>query len=78
MIDVAGSGGVHVVGGVAGLVATLMLGPRLKRFDKTFDTSPGNATNMIVGMFMLWYDLRVRTVNFLIEDALDPVQSAVK
>ena len=54
-IDIAGSGGVHLVGGVSGMVATMLLGPRIGRYDGNFDASPGNPTNMIVGMFMLWW-----------------------
>ena len=55
-IDIAGSGGVHLVGGVAGLVGTMMLGPRLQRYDNGYSTpSLGNPTNALVGMFMLWY-----------------------
>ena len=54
-IDVAGSSGVHLVGGTAGLVATIMLRPRLGRYDGTQTKSePGNMTNCVVGMFMLW------------------------
>lgn len=53
-IDIAGSGGVHLVGGVSGLVATLMLGPRLRRYEKGYTLSTGNPTNCVVGMFMLW------------------------
>ena len=55
VIDIAGSGAVHLVGGVSGLVATLMLGSRIGRYDKGVEPiPPGNATNAIVGMFMLW------------------------
>lgn len=54
-IDIAGSGVVHVVGGVAGLVATIMLGPRTGRFDKGKAAAPmGNPANALIGMFMLW------------------------
>ena len=65
-VDIAGSGGVHLVGGVSALVATMILQPRLGRFksddgevitDKHNDLPMGNATNALVGMFMLWYIL---------------------
>ena len=56
-IDIAGSGGVHLLGGTSALVATLMLGPRMGRYtkDETTETlEAGNPTNCMVGMFMLW------------------------
>ena len=53
-IDIAGSSGVHLVGGASGLVATWMLGPRLNRYDSDYEPQMGNATNCIVGLFMLW------------------------
>ncbi len=54
-IDIAGSGGVHLVGGTAGLVATLMLGARKGRYDENAEEpAAGNPTNCLVGMFMLW------------------------
>ena len=53
-IDIAGSGGVHLVGGTAGLVATLMLGPRKGRYEEKEEPVAGNPTNCLVGMFMLW------------------------
>ena len=56
-IDIAGSGGVHLVGGASGLVATLMLGARIGKFkkdDRVRSTEAGNPTNCLVGMFMLW------------------------
>ena len=54
-IDVAGSGGVHLVGGTAGLIGTMMLRPRLNRYEKGYGAPKlGNPTNALVGMFMLW------------------------
>ena len=57
VIDVAGCGPVHLIGGVTGLIATLMLGPRrsaselLKQKDKPAIQGP---VKCILGMFMLW------------------------
>lgn len=49
------AGVVHMVGGVSGLVATLMLGPRIGRFEENAPRpSMCNPANAIVGMFMLW------------------------
>lgn len=52
-VDVAGCGPVHLVGGVSGLVATLMLKPRLGAFDKPREAVP-SPLKSILGMFMLW------------------------
>ena len=55
-VDIAGCGAVHLVGGVSGLVATLMLKPRTGRFDPNsppkYMASP---TNVLLGTFMLWW-----------------------
>ncbi|XP_072051522.1 putative ammonium transporter 3 [Amphiura filiformis] len=57
-VDIAGASAVHLVGGVTGLVATLILGPRIGRFEmhRSDDesTKMGSPTNMIFGTFMLW------------------------
>ncbi|XP_069137863.1 putative ammonium transporter 3 [Argopecten irradians] len=56
VIDIAGAGPVHIVGGVTGLVATLMLKPRHNRFENPKKvTEMGSPTNAILGMFMLWW-----------------------
>lgn len=61
VIDIAGAGPVHLVGGVTGLVATLMLKPRHGRFttDKNEQPAMGSPTNAILGMFMLWLVERI-------------------
>ena len=57
-VDIAGAGPVHLVGGVTGLVATVMLKPRLGRFSGKDGDSPtcpmSSPTNAVFGMFMLW------------------------
>lgn len=46
-----------MVGGVSGLVATIMLKPRVGRFDKNVERPQmANPANALIGMFMLWYD----------------------
>lgn len=56
-VDIAGSGPVHVVGGVSGLVATMYLGARQKRFDKKVPTEKpmSSPTNVLLGTFMMWW-----------------------
>ena len=55
-VDIAGCGAVHLVGGVSGLVATLMLKPRIGRFDKNAPSKQmASPTNVLLGTFMLWW-----------------------
>lgn len=55
VVDISGAGPVHLLGGVTGLVATLMLGPRHGRFgeieERPVQSSP---INTLLGLFMLW------------------------
>lgn len=55
-VDFAGSGVVHAVGGIAGLVGTLLLGPRIGAFDQ--DPSVHRGHNIMLaglGVFILWF-----------------------
>ena len=56
--DFAGGGPVHLLGGVNGFVAICMVGPRKGRFDGTrpaTDFEPSSPTNILFGLFMLWW-----------------------
>ncbi|XP_031564624.1 putative ammonium transporter 3 [Actinia tenebrosa] len=58
VVDVAGCGPVHLVGGVSGLVATLVLKPRTGRYDKKGNPNKltmASPTNVLLGTFMLWW-----------------------
>jgi Amt family ammonium transporter len=57
-IDFAGSGVVHMVGGWAGLVGAVLLGPRLGKFGpgKQINAIPGHSIALAtLGMFILWF-----------------------
>ena len=54
MVDVAGAGPVHLGGGMTGLVATIMLKPRYRRYKSKYPPPMGSPTNALLGMFMLW------------------------
>ena len=56
-IDFAGSGVVHMTGGVAALVGAAIVGPRVGRFDEKKKPLPmaGHSSTLVVtGTFMLW------------------------
>ncbi|XP_041364247.1 putative ammonium transporter 2 [Gigantopelta aegis] len=55
VVDIAGAGPVHMVGGISGLVATLLLKPRHNRYKYKRAPPMGSPTNAILGMFMLWW-----------------------
>nr|GEU41542.1 non-specific phospholipase C1 [Tanacetum cinerariifolium] len=57
-IDFAGSGVVHLVGGIAGLWGALIEGPRVGRFDafgKPVQMRGHSATLVVLGTFLLWF-----------------------
>jgi len=57
-IDFAGSSVVHSVGGIAGLIGTIALGPRLGKYnsDGSTNTIPGHSLPLaMLGMFVLWF-----------------------
>lgn len=57
--DFAGSGVVHVTGGMAGLMGAIVIGPRVGRFrddDGTPVNIPGHSTTLsCLGTFILWF-----------------------
>lgn len=55
VVDVAGSSGVHLVGGAGALAASVLLGPRLGRWEISGDPPMGSATNAILGCMFLWW-----------------------
>lgn len=54
VIDMAGDGPVHIVGGMTSLVAALMIKPRAKRFTSQDDHEMGSASSALLGLFILW------------------------
>lgn len=62
-IDLAGSGPVHMTGGVTALVAAIILGPRRGRFydedgnplDEPAEIAPHSVTLQFLGTFCLWF-----------------------
>ena len=58
MVDFAGCGVVHMVGGLAGLAGAYICGPRLGRFDSEGNAlpMPGHSAPLVVlGTFILWF-----------------------
>ncbi|MCL7025049.1 hypothetical protein MKW94_015481 [Papaver nudicaule] len=58
VIDFAGSGVVHMVGGIAGLWGALIEGPRIGRFDHTgraVALKGHSASLVVLGTFLLWF-----------------------
>lgn len=58
MIDYAGSGVVHMVGGLSGMMGCILVGPRLGRFDssgKPVDMPGHSPTLVVLGTVLLWF-----------------------
>ena len=58
MIDFAGCGVVHMVGGLAGLAGAAVVGPRIGRFDpdgRVRNISGHSAPLALLGVFILWF-----------------------
>ncbi|OWF45994.1 ammonium transporter 2-like [Mizuhopecten yessoensis] len=56
VVDVAGVGPVHLVGGTTALIAAIMVKPRYGRFSKEGGTvHHGNSVNALLGLFILWW-----------------------
>ena len=57
MIDFAGSGIVHMVGGVSGLMGAIVVGPRKGRFvnGEVIELFEGNKILQSLGTFILWF-----------------------
>jgi Amt family ammonium transporter len=57
MIDFAGSGIVHMVGGFSGFMGAIVVGPRKGRFidGKVNQLYPGNHALQALGVFILWF-----------------------
>eukprot|EP00899_Mesostigma_viride_P010849 jgi/Mesvir1/19766/Mv13066-RA.1 len=58
MIDYAGCGVVHMVGGISGIVGAKMVGPRVGRFDvngKPMEIPGHSIPFAALGVFMLWF-----------------------
>ena len=54
-MDFAGSGVVHLTGGVSGFVGTAILGPRAGRFENPEEFEPHNLPLVVLGTFALWF-----------------------
>jgi ammonium transporter, Amt family len=63
VMDVAGSGVIHITGGVAALMASMVLGPRPGRFydetgrarEEPLEYPSHNVPMQLLGMFILWF-----------------------
>jgi len=57
-VDFAGSCAIHMVGGVSGLIAAIVLGPRIGKYDENGKSRPILGHNIVIGalgVFVLWF-----------------------
>jgi len=57
-LDFAGDGPVHMIGGISGMIASKIMGPRIGRFDKDGNAQPipGHSSSLVnLGTFCLWF-----------------------
>lgn len=55
VVDISGSGPVHLIGGASALAASIMLGPRLGRYKNGIKPPPpGNLVLVFHGFIILW------------------------
>jgi Amt family ammonium transporter len=54
-MDFAGSGIVHMTGGVGAIVGAIIAGPRDGRWENPEDFAPHNAPMVVMGTFCLWF-----------------------
>jgi len=54
-IDFAGSGVVHLTGGVAALVGAIVAGPRKNRWERPEEFAPHSLPLVVLGTFLLWF-----------------------
>ncbi|XP_055643225.1 putative ammonium transporter 2 [Toxorhynchites rutilus septentrionalis] len=56
VVDIAGAGPVHMLGGVCSFAAAFYLGPRIGRYDRNSKHPPmGDAVIAFLGLFILWW-----------------------
>lgn len=56
--DFAGSCVIHMVGGIAGLIGAIVLGPRIGKYDENGKSKPILGHNIVIGalgVFILWF-----------------------
>merc|ERR1711988_807003 len=53
--DFAGSGIVHMTGGVGALVGAIIVGPRKGRFESGDDFAPHSLPLIVLGTLILWF-----------------------